>query len=588
MKGQVCSKGGKHPHWNDAITIPATQPKVTVEVMDKDRVTHDDQIGSFTLDLREAQATGQVSKWYPLSYKDRSAGEIFLEVVYQGGGTPRQAYSPYYSADNSILSGQNQSSYQGQQYAGAGLVGTSVLGSQSYGQGQQYAGSNVYGNQGQYYNQGQRYVGAGALDTQSYSQGQQYASSNVYGGQSQSSYQKQQYASTNVYGSKAQYSSQHGSQYYQQNQQHSSHYANQESHHNVWTEQVQVVKPHVFTKEIEVIETRPVLKEVEIMEPVTVLKDVQYTQAVPVKKQIEVSRPEVVIKEIEVMEPRVITKTIQVVENVTVSRPVQFVEMRSSIQEVETFEPQTFHKPIEVTEYKPVKKQIEVTQPVTLKKAVEFVEPIITTQTITKEMMEPVIVNQEITKTVGPASVVAMSSEYGYIKQFSELSLTETKHLGGLKRWVGYETLFNGLTDEERLWEQQRLNRLSEQEWLRERERLMRLNQEERLLQQRSFFQKLRDSFSSRSTFQYSNRWNGHDNWWVGLNDKEKFYAQNRINRMNEQEWLNEKERLMKLNEQDRLLEYRTWYKNAMNDGQGFAYSTQFGWGPNFQGSQPL
>lgn len=204
-----------------------------------------------------------------------------------------------------------------------------------------------------------------------------------------------------------------------------------------------VVEPHTFIKEVEVVETRPSLKEIEVIEPVKVVKDVYYTKAVPVKKQIEIVEPQVVTKEVEVIEPKIVTKAIQVtenvpvegqtieprlvtkniqfIENVPVKRQVEVVEMRKIVQEVETLEPQTFHKQIEVTEYVPHMKQVEVIEPVTLKKAVEFVEPVITTQTITKEMrpamqipyMErvegpqpAVIIDEKITTEVGPATVI--------------------------------------------------------------------------------------------------------------------------------------------------------------------------------------
>ena len=189
------------------------------------------------------------------------------------------------------------------------------------------------------------------------------------------------------------------------------------------------------------------------------------------------------------MEPRLITKTIQVVENVPVKRQVEVVEMRNLLQEVETLEPQTLHKQVQVTEYMPVKKQVEITEPVTLRKAVEFVEPVIKTQIITKEEMPAVIVDEKVTTTVGPASVIGMSTEYGYIQQqFSTLSISEKQRLAGLQRWIGYESIFSGLTEQEKLYEQYRLSRLNEQEWLRERERLLKVNQQDRLFYQRNIF----------------------------------------------------------------------------------------------------
>jgi len=429
VKSQVCKKGGKHPHWNDSVTLPITnEQKILVELMDKDKLSHDDNIGSFVLDLQELQSSGQMSKWYPLTYKNKAAGEILLEAVFQPSG--------------GAIGGQNQYYQQGEQaYAGGAIAG-----------------------ENQYYEQEQLHTAQPGLIQKEEEIITTTTTQPVAA-------VREEVATSDV-----------------------------SRHSNVWTEQRQVVEPHTFMKEVEVVETRSALKEIEVMEPVKVLKDVQYTQAVPVRKQIETVEPQVVIKEIEVIEPQLVTKTIQVVENVPVKKQVEVVEMRNAIQEVETFEPQTFHKQVEVTEFQPMRKQVEVTQPVTLKKAVEFVEPVITTQTITKEMQEPVIINQEVTTTVGPASVIGMSAEYGYYTQFGQISLAEQQRLSGLQRWVGYETIFGGLNEQERLWEQYRLSKLNEQEWLRERERLMGFNEQQRITHQRGFFAKIKEALGFGKT----------------------------------------------------------------------------------------
>jgi len=71
-----------------------------------------------------------------------------------------------------------------------------------------------------------------------------------------------------------------------------------------------------------------------------------------------------------------------------------------------------------------------VTEPYHLKKNVEFVEPIITTQTIYKEVRPEVIVNESVTKSVGPATYIGEVREFN--TKFSQLTLTEkekTKYL---------------------------------------------------------------------------------------------------------------------------------------------------------------
>ena len=375
IKSQVCKKGGKYPHWNDAVTLPVTlESKVMVDLMDKDKLSHDDMIGSFVLDLNEVQSVGQVHRWYPLTYKNKNAGEILLEAIYR----PDSLHSNQYYEQEPMHSAVPQQTKLEEEVINPEIA--------------------------------------------------------------------------------------------------------QPSH--VWTEQRQIVEPHTFMKEVEVVETRPALKEIEVMEPVKVVKDVQVTEAVPVKKQIEVAEPQVVTKEVEVIEPKLVTKTIQVVENVPVKKQVEVVELKNTTQEVETVEPQTATKQVEVTEYVPVKQQVEVTQPVTVNKAVECVEPVITTQTITKEVQQPVIIDEKVTTEVGPVGVVGMSKEYG----FGDISPAERQRLNGLKRWIGYETIFGGLNEKERLWEMMRLSRLSEEEWIKERERLMAFKEQERLAEQRRLF----------------------------------------------------------------------------------------------------
>jgi hypothetical protein len=85
IKGPICRNGGKFPKWEDAtVNVPATnEPSMVVDLMDKDKVLFDDNIGSFVIDLQEVQNRGQLSKWYPVYYRQKPAGEILLEAAYQ-------------------------------------------------------------------------------------------------------------------------------------------------------------------------------------------------------------------------------------------------------------------------------------------------------------------------------------------------------------------------------------------------------------------------------------------------------------------------------------------------------------------------
>jgi hypothetical protein len=371
FNSQICKHGGKHPVWNDTVTVPITNESiVTLELMDKDKITKDDSIGLAKIDLYELQNKG--SNWYPLYYKNKPAGEILLEATFQGD-LGFQNQGQFGTAGITQMSNREQI-YPNQQTV------------PEYNQNLQMQQGRVYDSSKQTFNQD---INIGVHNKEMIFEQPGYVQQERFVG------------SAPVEGTKT------------------------------FVEQRQHVEPHTFLKEVDVVETRAVQQTIEVMEPQKVLKEVQYTQAVPVKKQIETVEPQVVRKEVEVMEPRLVTKTIQVVENVPVKKQVEVIESVSRIQEVETFEPQTFTKQIEVTEQVPVMKNVTVTEPVHLKKAVEFVEPIITTQTITKEIRPEVIVNEEITKSVGPATYVGEVRELS--TKFSQITLTEqerTRYLG--------------------------------------------------------------------------------------------------------------------------------------------------------------
>jgi len=83
VQGKVCTDGGKHPKWNDAISVQrAFEPVCYLEVLDKDTFSKDDIIGVGQIDLNQL-APGTVSaKWYPLFYKQKPAGEILIEAIF--------------------------------------------------------------------------------------------------------------------------------------------------------------------------------------------------------------------------------------------------------------------------------------------------------------------------------------------------------------------------------------------------------------------------------------------------------------------------------------------------------------------------
>jgi len=325
IKGQVCKKGGKAPHWNETVTIPITdESNILIEVMDKDKITKDDHIGSFEFNLQEIESLGQIKRWFPLVYKKKSAGELQMEVIFERSD---QEIIP----EPEVIPSKEQ------------LVQSEVA-------------------------------------------------------QEELTSVKQEGIIT-------------------------------EHAKKVSVEQRQVVEPHTFIKEVDVVETKPHNEQIEVMESQKLMKEVEYTGIVPIKKQIETVETQVVQKEVEVIEPRVINKQIQVVENVPVTKLVEVIELVPVIKEVEAFESQTFTKQIEVTELVPVNKVVTVTEPVHVKKMVEFVEPIITTETITKEIQPEVIVNEEITKSVGPVTLLGVPEDFKESVSFRQLSRFDQESL---------------------------------------------------------------------------------------------------------------------------------------------------------------
>jgi len=84
FQGPVCKKGGQNPHWEEAVvTVPYNNEReMSVEVMDKDKLTSDDYVASVSLDLSRIESTLGMPKWYPLTYQNMPAGEILLQASY--------------------------------------------------------------------------------------------------------------------------------------------------------------------------------------------------------------------------------------------------------------------------------------------------------------------------------------------------------------------------------------------------------------------------------------------------------------------------------------------------------------------------
>ncbi|GAA5800704.1 hypothetical protein HPULCUR_006140 [Helicostylum pulchrum] len=82
-------RGGQHPTWDDQVTLPVPEKKtlVVVQVYDED-AKRQELISECELDITKVLEDGEADEWYPLQYKGRSAGEIYLELTFYNAKPP--------------------------------------------------------------------------------------------------------------------------------------------------------------------------------------------------------------------------------------------------------------------------------------------------------------------------------------------------------------------------------------------------------------------------------------------------------------------------------------------------------------------
>jgi len=281
IKGQNCEKGGTHPIWNDVITLPATNDStVSIELKDKDKFTKDDIIGNSVLDLKEVEAKGRISKWYPLSYKNKPAGEILIESVFK--------------PDKSSL-------VQNQNFQGEKLVQEKQTGAVydwQVGKREEQRFSSAHEESHQFIEQSQ------VVEPHSFQKLVDVVEIRTVEKQIEvleprKVLKEVQY--TELVPVKRQFE------------------INQPQ---VVMKEVEVIEPTLVTKTIqvvenvrvkkmvEVIENRTVFKDVESFEPQTFTKQVEVTEQVPTRKQVTVSESFSVTKDVEFTEPVITTTTI--------------------------------------------------------------------------------------------------------------------------------------------------------------------------------------------------------------------------------------------------------------------------------------
>jgi len=352
IKSQVCNKGGKHPHWNDAVNIPEAIGEVSaiVDLMDKDKITKDDTIGTFTIDLAEVQSRGAISKWYPLFYKNKPAGEILLEACYQSDGG---------LAGSQGLGGSQ--AWAGTEGFAAGTTST----------------SSEYG------------IGSAAI-----------ASETITSNTAAVIEEKVLEQHTSAYNP--------GSKFYTEQ--------SQVVQPQTFLKEVDVIETVPVTKQIETTVPQKVLKSVQVTEAVPVIKEVEVCEPVVVKKLIETVEPRLVTKTIQVVEDVPVTKEVEFVEMVSHLEKVETVEPQIVTKQVEVTEQIPVTQNVIATEPVTVKKFVEFEQPIITTKTItkELQAPIVVNQEIKTEVGAASLVHgtETVQTFVGQPSVVGQQTTY--------------------------------------------------------------------------------------------------------------------------------------------------------------------------------
>ncbi|KAI8391139.1 C2 domain-containing protein [Radiomyces spectabilis] len=76
-------RGGQHPLWDDQVNIPVPEgkTKMRVQLFDEDS-KREDLISEGEIDITKAITEGEADDWFPLTYRGRSAGQIYLELTF--------------------------------------------------------------------------------------------------------------------------------------------------------------------------------------------------------------------------------------------------------------------------------------------------------------------------------------------------------------------------------------------------------------------------------------------------------------------------------------------------------------------------
>ena len=83
-KSSICYNGGKNPHWtNEALILQVeNESKCLLEIKDKAMILSDSEVGLVELDVQEIESQGNISKWFPITFNNKVAGEILVEASF--------------------------------------------------------------------------------------------------------------------------------------------------------------------------------------------------------------------------------------------------------------------------------------------------------------------------------------------------------------------------------------------------------------------------------------------------------------------------------------------------------------------------
>ena len=82
IKSSVAKHQGKHPHWNDFLTLERKHGEecATITIKDKDTFSFDDTLGKAKINLDTIPNTGPVSQWINIHRGGKISGEVLIQM----------------------------------------------------------------------------------------------------------------------------------------------------------------------------------------------------------------------------------------------------------------------------------------------------------------------------------------------------------------------------------------------------------------------------------------------------------------------------------------------------------------------------